>query len=63
MEKLHFCEEEVISFLENKIMEETANQKEQNLYQNYLWFGKLHKFNRTYRSLVEQMRELFKIKY
>ena len=63
MEKLKFTQEEVISFLEDKILDQTANQKEQHLYENYLLFGKLHKMNHTWEGLVNQMRELFESTY
>jgi hypothetical protein len=33
------------------------------LYEDALLFGKLKKFNRTYRGLIEQMRELFESRY
>jgi hypothetical protein len=59
MEKLKFSECEVQSYLEDKIMDNTATEDEQNLYQNFLLFGKLHKMNHTWQGLVNQMRELF----
>jgi hypothetical protein len=63
MEKLHFCEEEVLGFLEDKIQLNEATQEEQNLYQNYMLYGKLIKMSYTYKHLVEQMREWFEITY
>jgi hypothetical protein len=63
MEKLHFTEEEVIGFIEDKIQSGEATENEITLYEDGLLFGKLEKFNRTYRGLVEEMREQFEIKY
>jgi hypothetical protein len=63
MDKLHFAEEEVLGFLEELIVSGEANQDEQNLYQDYLLFGQLKKFNHTYKQLVMQMRELFECRY
>jgi hypothetical protein len=63
MEKLHFCEEEVLGFIEDKIKLNEATQEEQNLYQNYMLYGKLIKMSYTYKHLVEQMREWFEITY
>lgn len=63
MEKIKFCEEEVLGFLEDIIISGEANQDELELYENYIWDGKLNKMNYTYKRLVEQMRELYEIKY
>jgi hypothetical protein len=63
MKKLKFTQEEVIGFLEDLIVSGEANQDEQNLYQNYLLYGKLKKMSYTYKHLIEQMRELFEITY
>jgi hypothetical protein len=63
MDKLKFSECEVLSYLEDKILDNIATEDEQNLYQNFLLQGQLKKFNHTYKQLVLQMRELFEIKY
>jgi hypothetical protein len=63
MEKLHFIEEEVIGFIEDKIKSNEATENEITLYEDALLFGKLKKFNRTYRCLIEEMRDLFECKY
>lgn len=63
MEKLKFSQEEVIGFLEDLIVSGEATQEEQNLYQNYMLYGKLIKMSYTYKHLVEQMREWFEITY
>ena len=63
MEKLHFCEEEVLGFLEDIIQSGEANQDEVEFYEDYRLFGKLHKMNHIYKGLVMQMRELFETTY
>jgi hypothetical protein len=63
MDKLKFTQEEVIGFIEDKIQLNEATENEQIIYQDYLLFGELKKFNHTYKSLIKQMRELFEITY
>jgi hypothetical protein len=63
MEKLKFSECEVLSYLEEKILDNIATEDEIKLYQDYLLFGELKKFNCTYKQLVLQMRELFEHTY
>jgi hypothetical protein len=63
MEKLKFSECEVLSYLEDKILDNNATEDEQNIYQNYLLFGELKKFNHTYKKLVLEMRKLFECKF
>jgi hypothetical protein len=63
MEKLKFSESEVIGFVEDLIQSNQATQEQQKLYEDYLLFGELKKFNSTYKSLIMQMRELIEITY
>jgi hypothetical protein len=63
MDKLKFSECEVLSYLEEKILDNIATEDEIKLYQDYLLFGELKKFNCTYKQLVLQMRELFEHTY
>jgi hypothetical protein len=63
MGKLHFCEEEVIGFVEDLIQTNQATQEQQNLYEDFLLYGELKKFNSTYKSLIIMMRELFESTY
>jgi hypothetical protein len=58
MEKIHFCEEEVIGYLENKILDQAADQDELELYQDFKWNGKFEK-NYTYKKVIHSMRELY----
>jgi hypothetical protein len=63
MEKLHFVEEEVIAFLEDKIQSGEANQDENKLYEDALLNRQMHKMNHTYKKLVMEMRKLFECKF
>lgn len=58
MEKLHFGLEEVVSFLEMKMIDNTATQDEQELYEFYVWNGRL-KNNYTRKKLVAQMKRIY----
>lgn len=53
-----FPEEEVLSFVENKIKDDTATEDEQILYQDYQWYGKLNKMSGTYRKLINQIHKI-----
>ncbi|MBL4978778.1 hypothetical protein QNK06_11330 [Bacillus subtilis] len=44
----------LIGFLETKVINETATPEEENLYQDYLWYGTVNKKSHTYRNLVSQ---------
>ncbi|MCY7757858.1 hypothetical protein [Bacillus inaquosorum] len=44
----------LIGFLESKVINETAIPEEENLYQDYLWYGTVNKKSHTYRNLVSQ---------
>lgn len=44
----------LIGFLEAKVINETATTQEENLYQDYLWYGTVNKRSHTYRNLVSQ---------
>ncbi|AJA41321.1 hypothetical protein AXJ14_gp002 [Geobacillus virus E3] len=48
--------EEVIGFLELKILEDRASDEELEFYENYLWFGKLDKKSGTYRKLLNELK-------
>jgi hypothetical protein len=54
LEKVSFREEEVLAYLEELIIDDLATQEEENLYQDYHWFGVLKK-NRTYKRVVLKM--------
>lgn len=48
--------EEVIGFLELKILENRASNEELEFYENYLWFGKLNKMSSTYKKLLNELK-------
>ena len=56
MEKVKLSE--VISFLEMKMLENTATYEEEQLYVDYKWNGKLNR-NYTYKKLLKEMRESY----
>jgi hypothetical protein len=56
LEKVSFREEEVIAYLEDRIKDDLATREEENLYQDYHWFGVLKK-NRTYKKVVLKMEK------
>lgn len=48
--------EEVIGFLELKILEDRVSDEELEFYENYLWFGKLDKMSSTYKKLLNELK-------
>lgn len=58
MDKLHFSKEDVIGFLETKLLDNTASQEEQELYEQYVWNGKLEN-NYTRKILISQMKRIY----
>jgi hypothetical protein len=48
--------EEVIGFLELKILEDRASDEELGFYENYIWFGKLDKMSSTYKKLLNELK-------
>lgn len=63
MNQLNFIEEEVIAYLEDKILMNMATEDEEVFYQDYKWDDSLNKNNYTYKKLVKQMRRLYEIKF
>jgi hypothetical protein len=53
-----FREEEVISFLEGKVLMNSATQDELELYEDLHWMGSLVK-NDTYKKIVKQMNRIY----
>jgi hypothetical protein len=56
MTKLNYSLEEVVSFLEMKMMDNTATYEQEQLYVEYKWNGKLKK-NYTYKLTLKEMKE------
>lgn len=48
--------EEVIGFLELKILEDRASDEELEFYENYIWFGKTDKKSGTYKKLLNELK-------
>lgn len=48
--------EEVIGFLELKILEDRASDEELEFYENYLWFGELNKKAGIYKKLLNELK-------
>lgn len=48
--------EEVLGFLELKILEGRVDEDELEFYEDYLWFGKLDKKSSTYRKLLNELK-------
>lgn len=57
MERNTFRLSEVISFLEMKLLENTATYDEEQLYVDYNWDGRLKK-GYTYKKLINEMKEI-----
>ncbi len=53
MERKKFNFEEVIIFLEQKIIDNLESDEEMMAYENYKWDGKIKKS--TYKSLLKEM--------
>jgi hypothetical protein len=58
MEKEHFSLEEVVSFLEMKLEDNTATYEQEQMYIDYKWSGKIKK-TYTYKKLTREMREWY----
>jgi hypothetical protein len=56
MTKLNYSLEEVVSFLEMKMMDNTATYEQEQLYVEYKWNGKFKK-NYTYKLTLKEMKE------
>jgi hypothetical protein len=56
MTKLNYSLEEVVSFLEMKMMDNTATYEQEQLYVEYKWNSKLKK-NYTYKLTLKEMKE------
>jgi hypothetical protein len=56
MEKLHFTLEEVVSFIEMKLLDDTATYEQEQLYVDYQWSGKL-KRNYTLKKTLKEMKQ------
>lgn len=55
MTKLNFSTEEVASFLEMKLLDNTATYEQEQLYVEYKWNGKLER-NYTLKKTIKEMK-------
>lgn len=58
MEKLHFKKEEVIAYLEDLLLMNTATYEQEQLYVDYKWDGKLKK-NYAYKLTLKEMKNIW----
>jgi hypothetical protein len=59
LEQVGWRRSDVLSYLETKILENIASDKEVELYEEYRWTGKL-KINNTYKNLVKELNKEYK---
>lgn len=58
MEKLHFSKMEVLSFVEELILDQMATEDEQAWYENFVWNGEFKK-NYTYKVIIRKMKRVY----
>lgn len=58
MEKLHFSKSEVLSFVEELILDQMATEDEQVWYENYVWNNEFKK-NYTYKVIIRKMKRVY----
>jgi hypothetical protein len=56
-DKLFFSENEVVAYLEDMIQMGMATSNEMELYEDYLYDGKMKKLNNTYKQVIFRMRD------
>lgn len=58
--KVQWLDGEVISYLEDKISDERVTDREQLMYEDYIWNGELDldTYAGTYRRLIKEMRKI-----
>lgn len=54
-----FRTSEVIAYLEERIMDDLATLEEEELYQDYQWYGYIDESCDTYRLVVRKMNRLW----
>lgn len=47
--------DDVIGYLEDKILSESATNREIRMYENYKWNNKINKNSNTYKKLINEM--------
>lgn len=59
MGKIYFSKMEVLAYLEDKILMNMATEDELELYEAFVWDGKLKRNNYTYKRLVMEMKRIY----
>lgn len=59
MNKIYFSKMEVLAYLEDKILMNMATEDELEMYEEYVWNGKLNKNNYTYKCLTMEMKRIY----
>jgi quinol monooxygenase YgiN len=54
--------DEVMSFLEYKILKNEASEDEVLFYEEYIWTGEIDKNSNTYHRLIKQMKKEWEAK-
>lgn len=49
---------EVVSFLEEKIIDGVANEDEMEMYEDYKWYGRFNKDTYAWKRLLQEMRRI-----
>jgi len=60
MRKNKWLKSEVISYLEEKILEDKATDDEMEFYEEYIWFGKFNRKSDTYKRLLREMNKEYR---
>jgi len=56
MRKNKWLKSEVISYLEEKILEDKAADDEMEFYEEYIWFGKFDRKSNIYKRLLNELK-------
>jgi hypothetical protein len=56
-DKVFFSGDEVLAYLEDMIQMGMATAEEIELYEDYLYDGKMKKLNNTYKQVIFKMRD------
>lgn len=59
MSKIYFSKMEVLAYLEDKILMNMATEDELELYESFVWDGKLKRNNYTYKRLIAEMKKVY----
>lgn len=63
MTKLNWRLSEVISFLEERIIDGIATEEEEIVYQDYKWTNKINRNTYEWKCVIGEMSKLYEEKY